>query len=919
MSKFSKTVIILFIMIFSALSAIGITFWRSDVFSNSFSAVLSFEYPLFSASDGSGYVYIIDSSQRRILKTSLDGKILLLVNGGKRENDSFYNASELCPLSDGSFYIINVIPDSGGFFTEAEEIQKYSADGKFQKTVFRREYSSGEKKSYIVQRGSLQKLSGDSNAIRWYEIDEEGIIEYISSGSSQISSNRIFSMKSAAAYISFVSGDNSSSFCSTKRGEIFKINSGKKETVYSYSGETDKIFVPWDISVFNKKIYFTDIANAGIYVFDGKKIENIFTSEDTAAFNNMSAGVPYYRFSISTKGDIFTCHNNSVIGFIDGKVAYNREAGSRSFFSIFTLILLQIILVISVLIFLTSIIYFYINIMKRKISLIVKQLIFVPLIVFSIAMASLFIYRNMSSRHEDLLKSKIAFMVQQMARTINPDDIEKINYVSDYMNDGYKSIRQDLHSALNNNSDSWNYGFYFALHGIKNGNISSMMFLNDGITAFHPFSYLNDPEGIYKRAEKGSVEIEKSTDAWGTWFYGVGPVYSKSGKVIALLEVGKDNLSYETDNRNLFKKMVAYVGGISVLMILLFGLLTYVILSSVRNLSRGAGRISEGHWDVEILPKSNDEIADLTHAFNRMAKYVRNYISEITQLNKAYHGFVPMEFLKFLKKESIIDVRRGDQTQQEMTIMFTDIRSFTDISESMSPKENFDFLNSYLGLVGPLVRSNGGFIDKYIGDAIMALYPVSPDDAVRAALDIQKTIYEYNQKRSESNLMQIAIGTGIHTGLLMLGILGEDERVDSTVISDNVNLASRIEGLTKKFGANIIISETTYEGMKVRGLYTFRYLGMIRVKGKKQPVGVYEVLDGCFAEERENKIKASSLLGKGIAEFKKGDFRLAGGYFKKGTEKYPSDFAFKVYLDICRECIRNPKPDFDGSLVFLDK
>ena len=919
MSKLFKTTILIFVIILSALSAAGIAFFRGDVFSNSFSGVLPFEYPLFSASDGNGSVYIIDSSQRRILKTSLEGKVLFFIEGGKREKNSFYNASEICPLSDGSFYIINVIPDSGGFFTEAEEIQKYSPDGSFLRTVFRREYSSGEKKSYLVQRGSLQKLSGDSSGIRWYEIDEEGVIEYFSSGSSQISSNRIVSMKSAAAYISFVSGDNSSLFFSTKRGEIFKTKSGKKETVYSYSGENEKTFVPWDISVFNKKIYFTDIANAGIYAYDGEKTENIFSSEDLVSFDNISTSIPYYRLSINSKGDLFTCRDNSVIGLIDGKVVYNRETGSRSFSSIFVLILLQITFAVSVLIFLSSIIYFYINIMKRKISLIVKQLIFVPLIVFSIAAASLYVYQNMSSRHEDLLKNKIAFMVQQMANSIDAGNIEKINSVSDYMNDSYKSIRQELHSALNNNSDSWNYGFYFALHGIKNGNISSMMFLNDGITAFHPFSYLNDPEGIYKRAEKGSIEIEKSTDAWGTWFYGVGPVYSKSGKVIALLEVGKDNLSYETDNRNLFKKMVLYVGAISVLMILLFGLLTYVILSSVRNLSRGAGRISEGHWDVEILPKSNDEIADLTHAFNRMAKYVRNYISEITQLNKAYHGFVPMEFLKFLKKESIIDVRRGDQTQQEMTVMFTDIRSFTDISESMSPKENFDFLNSYLGLVGPLVRSNGGFIDKYIGDAIMALYPVSPDDAVKAALDIQKTIYEYNQKRSESNLMQIAIGTGIHTGLLMLGILGEDERVDSTVISDNVNLASRIEGLTKKFGANIIISETTYEGMKVRGLYTFRYLGMIRVKGKKQPVGVYEVLDGCFAEERENKIKASSLLTKGIAEFKKGDFRLAGGYFKKGTEKYPSDFAFKVYLDICRECIRNPKPDFDGSLVFLDK
>ena len=919
MSKISKILIVIFIMMISALSSLCMIFIRTDIFSNSFSADLPFENPLFAASDGKNCVYIIDSSQRRILKTSLDGKLLLCIKGGRRDKDTFYNASEICPLSDGSFYLINVIPDSGGFFTEAEEIQQYSSDGKFQRTVFRRDYSSNERNSYLVQRGSLQKLSADNSGVRWFEIDDEGIIEYFSSGSSLISSKRLFTMKSAPAYLSFVCGDNSSLFYSTKRGEVYAEKSGEKEKVYSYSAEKELPFIPWDISVFGKKIYFTDLSNGRICVFGKDKIESILSDEMLKSSAELSSGIPYYRFAVSSTGEIFTCRENRVIGVFNGEIIYNRESGTKNFSSIFTLILLQILFVISVMIFLSSIVYFYVVIMQRKISLIVKQLIFVPLIVCSIAVASLYVYRNMSSRHEDLLKSKIAFMVQQMAGKINPDEIKKVNSVSDYMNDGYKSIREDLHSALNNNSDSWNYGFYFALHGIKNGNISSMMFLNDGITAFHPFGYLNDPEGIYKRAEKGSIEIEKSTDAWGTWFYGVGPVYSKEGKVIALLEVGKDNLSYETENRNLFKRMVAYVSAISILMILLFGLLTYVILSSVRNLSRGAGRISEGHWDVEILPKSNDEIADLTHAFNRMAKYVRNYILEITQLNKAYHGFVPMEFLKFLKKDSIIDVRRGDQTQQEMTVMFTDIRSFTDISESMSPKENFDFLNSYLGLVGPLVRSNGGFIDKYIGDAIMALYPVSPDDAVKAALDIQKTIYEYNQKRAEKNQLQIAIGTGIHTGLLMLGILGEDERVDSTVISDNVNLASRIEGLTKKFGANIIISETTYEGMKVRGLYTFRYLGMIRVKGKKHPIGVYEVLDGCFSDERENKIKASSLLSKGIAEFKKGDFRLAGGYFKKGTEKYPTDSAFKVYLDICRECLKNPKTGFDGSLVFLDK
>lgn len=917
MKRRFKTAFILIIIIFSAVTALGIFFMRTDILINPFDSGVLFEYPVFSVDDGVN-VFIIDSSQRRIIKTSADGNVLLSIEGGSREAGSFYNAAELYPQTDGSFYIINLIPDSGGFFTEAEEILKYDASNDSFCLVFRRDYSDNERLSRLVQRGALSKISVADGYVRWFETDDEGIIEYSKPETSpQIITRRILLMKEAALNTAFASGTSADLYYTGKRGDIVKFKSGKLETLYSY-GE-DKKHLPWDIVVSGGNIYFSDLLNYGIYHFGKDEIINLLPRSLFADSAATGENYPFYRFSVGTTGRIFTCMENRVIGIDKGKIIYDRNSGTRSVFSMIITVLFQILLVISVLIMMFSAGYFYTRVMKRKISLIIKQLIFVPLIVCAIAVASYFVFRNMSERYENLLKGKIAFMVQQMSGKINPDDLDKVKSADDFMNSSYRSLRTAMHSALNDNRDQWNYGFYFVLHKVNSGNISSMMFLNDGITADHPFSYLNDPEGIYKRALKGGIEIEKSTDAWGTWFYGVGPVYDGSGKVKGLIEVGKDNLSYQIENRNLLKKMITYVAGISIIMIFLFGFLTYVILSSVRSLSRGAGKISEGHWDVEIMPKSNDEIADLTHAFNRMAKYVRNYISEITQLNKAYHGFVPMEFLKFLNKESIIDVKRGDQIQQEMTVVFTDIRSFTDISESMTPKENFDFLNSYLGLVGPLVRSNGGFIDKYIGDAIMALYPASPDDAVKAALEIQKTIYEYNLGRAKKNMMQISIGTGIHTGLLMLGILGEDERVDSTVISDNVNLASRIEGLTKKFGANIIISETTYEGMQVRGLYSFRYLGMIRVKGKKHPVGVYEVLDGCFADERERKVKSASILSKGIEEFKKGDFRLAGAYFRKGAEKYPADSAFKVYLEICRESVKNPRKDFDGSLVFTNK
>ncbi|HYO06762.1 MAG TPA: adenylate/guanylate cyclase domain-containing protein, partial [Phototrophicaceae bacterium] len=168
--------------------------------------------------------------------------------------------------------------------------------------------------------------------------------------------------------------------------------------------------------------------------------------------------------------------------------------------------------------------------------------------------------------------------------------------------------------------------------------------------------------------------------------------------------------------------------------------------------------------------------------------------SELEKIAAASARFVPREFLRFLKIESIVDARLGDSVQAEMTIMFADIRSFTSLSESMSPQQNFDFINSYLSRVGPVIRQYNGFIDKYIGDGIMALFPNRAEDAVQAAVEMQHQVKIYNLHRQNSGYQPIALGIGLHTGTLMLGTIGEAERMESTVISDAVNLASRVEG-----------------------------------------------------------------------------------------------------------------------------
>ncbi|TGL60615.1 adenylate/guanylate cyclase domain-containing protein [Leptospira sarikeiensis] len=232
----------------------------------------------------------------------------------------------------------------------------------------------------------------------------------------------------------------------------------------------------------------------------------------------------------------------------------------------------------------------------------------------------------------------------------------------------------------------------------------------------------------------------------------------------------------------------------------------------------------------------------LSFRFSQAFLYIERLSDNLLEVNKAYSRFVPLAFLRFLNKSDITEIGLGDQVQREMTILFSDIRSFTVLSEKMTPKDNFDFLNSYMRRMGPIIRKHGGFIDKYLGDGIMALFPNVPDQALDAAMEMLRELDALNQSRSDRHYEPIKIGIGLHTGTLMLGTIGEEERMDGTVISDAVNLASRIEGLTKEFEANLLLSESTYRKLKNRRKYSFKKLGKVKVKGKTKSSEVYEVV-----------------------------------------------------------------------------
>ena len=261
--------------------------------------------------------------------------------------------------------------------------------------------------------------------------------------------------------------------------------------------------------------------------------------------------------------------------------------------------------------------------------------------------------------------------------------------------------------------------------------------------------------------------------------------------------------------------------------------------------------------------------------------------------------FVPREFLDNLQRKTLTDVRLGDHVQRDMTVFFSDIRDFTTLSEALTPQQNFTFLNSYLKEVTPIIRMHKGFIDKYIGDAIMALFPNSASDALQAAVDLQKRLERYNLGRRTAGYPAIKIGVGIHRGDLILGTIGEEERMQTTVISDAVNVASRIEGLTKVFGVSLLLSGTVVEALEANHTFKLRRLSAVKAKGKKHSIDLYECFQNDPHDLVQHKEKYLEVFGRGMDEFTKGMFLSAGRIFARIADFNRTDTVAAYYRDRC--------------------
>jgi len=297
------------------------------------------------------------------------------------------------------------------------------------------------------------------------------------------------------------------------------------------------------------------------------------------------------------------------------------------------------------------------------------------------------------------------------------------------------------------------------------------------------------------------------------------------------------------------RQRVLREAGLVGVLALLVGILGAFVLARqitgpIRELEESAARMAAGDLTHRSAIARTDEVGLLARAFNRMADALDRSFHRLRGTLRSFERFVPRKFLGVIAPEGIEKIQVGNHATRTITILFSDIRGYTSISESSTAIEMFELLNEYLGEMGEAIDAHGGFIDKYIGDAIMALFDDEhADGALRASLAMRERLVAFNARRVAAGKMPIDIGIGLHRGEVVMGAVGFSARIDSTVIGDAVNLASRVEGLTKQYGVDILVTDAVKRALQEPGAFRLRMLdAAAKVKGKDEAV-VLHALD----------------------------------------------------------------------------
>jgi len=886
------------------------------------SGILEFDYPRTMHVDILGNIVVADSGERRILGLAPDGTLRFTIKGEQR-GTGFYAGRVAGFDSLDRFYVDDTVLDLASSNTQARRFIRYDSDGSHPTVLVSYDYEGEEMGDWEHQPIFMQVRN---DTMYWFLLGDDGVWTYRSKQLLLDGTEKIVQLEGVDVYtyLDAVAVASDEAFFLLPDGSIQHAKAGSEpETIFPTAGERG-LFFPTALSMDPQgNLLAVDGKRTVLRLPAGTKPAEaaIVLDPAGAAAKGFAGKLAFMDLSSDGEGTIRVANEFSgeLVSFPpDGKAEVISSA-RRSRIEVAGSFVVFILAYLAVTALAVALFFFYWRVFSYMAPLVLKQLaIFVPLIGVMTIFVAILVYQVATAPLEDSIEQRLQHLAQLGASEMEATDMDALHFEGRSLAEikespAYAGLIHVVDRLINENKDPWNSAVYDYLYK-KEGDSWWVMGSFDYIELY-PY----DKAEFEQVLASGEPVFLRYGDIYGTWLSALAPVQGADGKTVGILEATMSANVLDEASKAFIIRCIQGCLVIIAGFLAAFAIFTTLLLRSIRSMKTGADRIAGGDYDVDIVVRSRDEIQDLGDAFNSMSREIRDYITHVTLLNEANSRFVPSGFLTHLGKKDITEVRLGDQAKAEMTILFTDIRSFTDLSESMGPTELFAFLNDYLRRMGPEIREHGGFIDKYIGDAIMALFPGEGDKALEAVNGMFARLAELNQERKRSALIPVDMGVGIHRGPLMIGIIGEEMRFDGTVISDAVNLASRLESLTKYYGARAIVSEAQWDSLIAPERFPSRFLDAVRVKGKQEIIRIRELLipgDPNAALKLAGSFKWESAWN----HYQAGRFNEALKLYEAVLKDNPADSAAELFSSRCVQYLTTTVPvAWDGVTTFGQK
>ncbi len=347
---------------------------------------------------------------------------------------------------------------------------------------------------------------------------------------------------------------------------------------------------------------------------------------------------------------------------------------------------------------------------------------------------------------------------------------------------------------------------------------------------------------------------------------------------------------------------VVNIGGVNVsiivAIIVLYIALLFAIISltmrPINALEKAVSNLAQGTLQQDVNLGASKEFRSISQGLNQINDNYKQSRLMFDKLNQEYSKYLPQQFVKELGKKSILDLSLGCNIQKEVTSVFIDIRNSTKTSFTLSLEDNFTFINKYLGLIGPIVRKNNGFVDKYLGDGVLAIF-LTPESALKACNEIITTI---NTDSKALGIYSTKVGIGMHTGKVLMGVIGDKKRLSATVIADSVNCASYLEKLNATLGTQLLFTKSTLNSLEKGTDIEYRYIGTFEL-GRDNKVSVFEGLNGYDARKKNALVASKTEFENAVRCYELGGNNCKK-VFEKCLEKEKTDTASKYYLNLIK-------------------